>query len=115
MLRRPPLLHRFAAAVAILVQLALQSGIAWQDARAEGAVVRQQSHVEQLGMRHAQHAHAADCAVSQLLQAHSSPAARMRAPAVPRIATLPLPPQPAQEPPRWAATATLSRGPPPGA
>lgn len=112
MLRRSPLLHRFAASIAILVQLVLQTGVAWRDARAEGAIVRQESHIEQLGTRHAQHAHAADCAVSQLLQAHSSPAARLRAPAVPRLAVLPLPPQPAQTPPRWAAAATLSRGPP---
>lgn len=115
MLRRSSVLHRFAAAVAILVQLALQSGIAWQDARAEGAIVRHQSHVEQLGTRHAQHAHAADCAVSQLLQTHSAPVARLRAPAVPRIAAVPRPPQPALAPPRWAAAATLSRGPPSGA
>lgn len=107
---RPP--SRLAGVVVLLVQLVLQTGIAWRDARAEGLVVRGESHVEQLGARHAQHAHAAECAISQHLQAHSSPAPRLRASMAARAATSPRPPQPAQEPPRWVAAATLSRGPP---
>ncbi|HEX6057949.1 MAG TPA: hypothetical protein VFZ11_02940 [Gemmatimonadaceae bacterium] len=107
---RPP--SRLAGVAVLLVQLALQTGVAWRDARAEGLVVRQESHVEQLGARHAQHAHAAECAISQHLQAHSSPASRVRAPTAVRAAALSPPPQPAQAPPRWVAAATLSRGPP---
>jgi hypothetical protein len=111
MIRRS-LTHRFAAALALLLQLVLQSGLAWRDARAEGESFRRDVHVESLGVHHAEPAHAADCAVSQHLQAHSAPAARDRGVARAPRAADPLPPQPEVAPPSSAAWGISSRGPP---
>lgn len=112
MLRARPLAYRLAAAATFLVQLALHTGIAVEDARAEGASVRQVVHVEDLGTTHAEHAHAPDCAISQHLQAHATIAAGLRAPVPPVVEALPLPAQRAVLPLRWHDTGTLSRAPP---
>jgi hypothetical protein len=109
---RRSLLDRTAALLALLVQLALHSGVAWRDARAEAESVGRRTHVEALGVRHAESAHAADCAVSQHLQTHSAPATRMRAAVAPAIPVLAPPPQPAAAPPAAAARGWSSRGPP---
>jgi hypothetical protein len=111
MIRRSPT-HRLAAALALLLQLVLQSGLAWRDARAEGESFRRDVHVESLGVRHAEPAHAADCAVSQHLQAHSAPAARVASVTLAMLASVPLPPRPDVGPLPTAAGGTSSRGPP---
>jgi hypothetical protein len=109
---RRSIVNRAAALVALLVQLALQSGVAWRDARAEGEGVGRCAHVESLDVRHAGSAHAGDCAVSQHLQTHSSPAARLRAATAATIPALAPPPQPTAAPPATASRGWSSRGPP---